>query len=183
MNRAVTVLVVGALFASVSPLVGQQSALQQTVAEVDGERITLEAVTQASGQPLASLEEQAYALKQQKLQQLIADRLLASEARRRNISVDALTTAEITSKVAAVTAEEIHVLYEGNKGQLQRPETDVQDLLTNFLRDQKIAARRAEYVTSLQSQATIKVFLTPPVPFRADVAAVGPSRGAADAPV
>ena len=141
--------------ASVSPIVGQQSAPQQTVAEVDGARITLEAVTQASGQPLASLEEQAYALKQQKLQQLIADRLLASEARRRNTSVDALTTAEITSKVAAATPEEIHSLYEGNKGQLQRPETDVQELLTNFLREQKIAARRAEYVASLQQQATI----------------------------
>src|SRR4051812_4576989 len=143
MNRAVTVLVVGALFASVSPLVGQQSALQQTVAEVDGERITLEAVTQASGQPLASLEEQAYALKQQKLQQLIADRLLASEARRRNISVDALTTAEITSKVAAVTAGENHVLYEGDKGQLQKAENDVQGPLTKFFPHPKNSGRRA----------------------------------------
>jgi len=129
------------------------------------------------------LEDQAYRLKQQKLEQMIGDRLLAREASRRKISVESLIQAEITPQAAAVTAEEIHNVYELNKNQLQKPEPDVTDQIRTYLRDQKIAVRRAEFVKSLQAQAKVSIYLDAPAPFRSDVGAEGPSRGAADAPV
>jgi len=164
---------------------GQDLSPRETVAEIDGEKITADELRQAAGQPLASLEEQAYVLKQQKLQQLIADRLLAQEARRQNITVEALVEHETASKITPATAEDIHGLYEANKAQLQKPESDaeVQNLLRTFLRDQKVAARRLEYVKSLQSRSTVAMHLERPMPFRANVAATGPSRGSTNAPV
>lgn len=159
------------------------TASAQVAAEVDGEKISVDAVTHAAGQPLAKVEEQAYSLKQQKLNQLIGDRLLAHEADRRKISVDALVKAEITAKVAPVTAADIHALYEANKAQLPNPEAELKDQLQAYLANQRLAARRQEYVASLQSQASVKVYLQAPPPFRTEVTGTGPSRGAPEAPV
>src|SRR5262245_52860310 len=110
MKRLYWLMVVPALCAA--PVFAQDSSSRETVAEIDGEKITADELRQAAGQPLASLEEQAYALKQQKLQQLIADRLIAQEARRQKTTVDALVEREITSKITPVTPEDMHGLYE-----------------------------------------------------------------------
>jgi protein-disulfide isomerase len=166
-----------------SPMFGQSKADILTVAEVDGQRISLQELQQASGEPLARLEEQAYDLKQQKLEQMIADRLLALEAHHRNISLESLLDSEITSKAAAVTTEEIHRVYELNKNQLQKSESDVEAQLRALLREQKIAARRQEFAESLKSKAKVSVYLSPPPPFRAAVSIDGPTRGSAGAPV
>ena len=147
-------LLLGTLLLLVPPLFGQSEAQITTVAEINGDRISLQDLKQASGEQLAMLEDQAYRLKQQKLEQMIGDRLLAREASRRKISVESLIQAEITSQAAAVTAEEIHNVYELNKNQLQKPEPDVTDQIRTYLRDQKIAVRRAEFVKSLQAQAS-----------------------------
>lgn len=172
----------GTILLLVPPLFGQSEAQITTVAEINGDTISLQDLKQASGEQLAMLEDQAYRLKQQKLEQMIGDRLLAREASRRKISVESLIQAEITSQ-AAVTAEEIHNVYELNKNQLQKPEPDVTDQIRTYLRDQKIAVRRGEFVKSLQAQAKVSIYLDPPAPFRSDVGPEGPSRGAADAPV
>ncbi len=165
------------------PMLGQNATESQTVAEIDGETITARELQQAGGASLAKLEEQAYSLKQQKLQEIIANRLLAREAHRRNISVESLVDVEITSKVGAITPEEIHNFYEANKSQLQKPEPKLQDPIRAYLRNQKLTARRQEYVKSLRSRVKVITYSEPPTPFRAEVNAGGPSRGVNGAPV
>lgn len=159
------------------------SATAQAVADVDGDKITSTDLEQAAGQALATLEEQAYRIKQQKLEELVGDRVLAHEADRRHVSVDSLVASEITSKVAPVTAEEMHALYEANRNQLPGTELELKDQLDAYLRAQKAAARRQEFIRSLQSASAITVYLTAPAPFRAHLQGTGPSRGPAEAPV
>ena len=161
----------------------QNAANTETVAEVAGEKITLEDVKNAAGQRLATLEEQAYLLKQQKLEQIIEERLLAHEAQRRNISVESLIDAEITSMVAEVTPQESHAIYEQNKNQLQKPEAEIAGQIGTLLRERKVAARRQEFAKFLESKTRVSVYLAPPPPFRAAVGINGPTRGPADAPV
>lgn len=161
-----------------SPASAQNDVQVTTVAEVDGERISLQDLKEASGEPLARLEQQAYQLKHKKLDQMIDDRLLEHEARRRNVPLQSLIDSEVTSKVAAVTPEEIRNVYELNKNQLQKPETEMAEQLRSLLRDQKIATRRHEFAGSLQAKAKISVYLDPPPPFRAHVDVNGPSLGA-----
>ncbi|MHB8215775.1 MAG: DsbA family protein [Candidatus Sulfotelmatobacter sp.] len=165
------------------PMFGQSEPESSTVAEVDGEKISLQDLKQTAGEPLAKLDEQIYRLQQQKLEQMIADRLLEREARRRKISLESLLETEVTSKATAVTPGEIHRVYELNKNQLQKPESEVQEQLRTLLRDQNIATRRQEFAKSLHAQAKVNVYLLPPPPFRADVQGEGPSRGSVDAPV
>lgn len=182
--RRFTVLLLFSGLLVVSPMFGQSETAIPTAAEVDGEIISLQDVKQAAGEPLAGLEEQAYRLKQQKLEQIIGDRLLAREARRRNISLESLIETEVRAKAAIVTPEEVHRVYELNKSQLNnKPESEMREQIRNLLRDQKIAVRRQEFTKSLQSQAKVTVYLLPPPPFRANVTTQGPSRGAANAPV
>src|SRR6266849_7310464 len=179
MNHRMLLLSLALLLSS--PVSSQNEAQMTTVAEIDGQRISLQDLKQASGEPLARLEEQTYQLKQQKLQQMIEDRLLAREARRRNISLELLICAEITSKAAEVAPAEIHRVYELNRGQLQKPESEVEGQLRSLLHDQKVAERRHEFAKSLEATAKVSVYLEPPSPFRAEVGVDGPSRGAADA--
>jgi protein-disulfide isomerase len=159
------------------------AAWAQVVAEVDGEKVTAADLQQAAGQALASLEQQAYRLKQQQLEQLIGERLIAHEADRRKLTVAALVELEITSKVPAATAEEVHALYEANKAQLPNSEAELKTQLENYLLAQKTAARRQAFVQSLQGGARVTVYLEAPAPFRAAIQGDGPSRGNTAAPV
>jgi protein-disulfide isomerase len=163
--------------------IAQDAPRTQTVAEVDGEKITLQDLRQASGQSLAALEEEAFRLQQQKLEQLIGERLIEREARRRKTTVDAMVETEIAAKVPAITPQEVHSFYEANRAQLQKPETELAEPIRTYLREQRIAARRREFVKSLQAQAKINVYLTPPEPFRSEVNGSGPTRGAGAAPI
>jgi protein-disulfide isomerase len=161
----------------------QKPADADTVAEIDGERITLQDLKNAAGERLARLEEQAYLLKQQQLEQMVQERLLTREARRRNMSLEALVDAEITSQAAEVTPQEIHSVYESNKNQLQKPESEVEGQIRTLLRERKVAVRRQEFAKALQSKTNVAVYLAPPPPFRAEVGMEGPARGPAGAPV
>jgi protein-disulfide isomerase len=155
----------------------------EAVADINGEAISAAELIRAVGYPLARLEEQAYALKQQKLQEMIGDRLIAQEARRRGITVEALVVREIASKVAPVTPADIHAFYEANKSQLPNPESALADQIRTYLENDRQAAARREFVKALQSKAQVAVLLAAPPPYRVEVPGDGPSRGPATAPV
>jgi hypothetical protein len=83
---------------------------------------TAEEVAKALGAPLATLQEQIYTMKRQKVEALIHDKVLAQEAAKRGISVQALLDAEVTSNVGLVTEQEIETYYQANKARLHGEE-------------------------------------------------------------
>ena len=169
------------MLVAVSSVLAQEP--REIVAEVDGEKISAQDLRDAAGVSLAKLEDETYRLKQQKLQSLIEERLLAHEARRRKISVESLVQTEITVKTAAVTHEEVLSAYEMYKSRLQKPESEVEPQLLAMLHERKAAARRQEFLSSLRAAADVSVDLMPPASFRANVGLDGPARGASNAPV
>jgi protein-disulfide isomerase len=173
------VLLLSSTILLIPTIAAQKTA--ETVAEVDGDKISLQELTKASSAPLARLEEQAYRLKQQKLQELIEDRLLAHEAQRRNVSLESLINAEITSKAAEVTPQEIDTFYELYQNRLHKPESEVEGQLRSLLHERNVMARRHEFAKTLQANAKVFVYLDPPRPSRVAVGLDGPSRGASEA--
>jgi protein-disulfide isomerase len=159
------------------------SGPRQAAAQVDGETITVGEVEKALGPNLDRLEQQIYEMKLQQIDRMVADKLLAREAARRSMSVDALVAAEIDAKVQPVTDQEVEQFYEANRSRLpQRDDIKVQ--IRQYLRDQRASQRRDEYLGSLRSAANVVVNLTPPPVTRASVSIDGaPYRGNADAPV
>jgi len=177
----------GALFffvAGAVPGVQAQTPVPQPLAEVNGDTITLRHLEQAAGAKLFELEEQLYEFKRRELDGLIADRLFAQESTKRGISVSALLDAEITAKVPLVTEQEIDAFYEANKTRIRGDAASARQQIRTHLQQQKLLARRAEFVESLKSQSKIVTHLPPPRIIRLDIRTEGaPSRGAAEAPI
>lgn len=178
----ITILFTSTLLLALGLPVAAQAS--EPLAEVDGEAITAEEVEKALGAQLRKLEEQIYRLKRQKLEALISERLLAKEAVKRGLSVQALLDAEVAAKVGPVSEEEIETFYQANKARLKGEEATVREQIRAHLRNQKLAAQREAFLESLRSQAKVVVYLQAPPVFRAEVSVDGaPFKGPATAPV
>jgi protein-disulfide isomerase len=154
------------------------------LAEVNGEAIEPEELERAVAGKLAHLEEQIYQLKRYELDALVAQRLLAIEAKKRGVSVLDLENQEITLKAGRVTEPEIEAFYNENKASLQGAGAELRQKIRVYLQAQKVAARRDLYLELLRSQAKILIRLQPPAAARLDVKIAGaPSRGMANAAV
>jgi protein-disulfide isomerase len=154
-------------------------------AKVGDEVITLEEVERAVGAQLAKIEEQRYALLDDKLEQLIGDRLLAREAKRRGVSLEQLLKAEVYGKAADVTDAEVASFISQNRARLpQGDDADLKLKVWDYLRSQKVNERRQAYIQSLRAQGNVAVYLEAPEMARVPVSAgSGFVRGAKEAPV
>ena len=95
-------------------------------ARVGDEVITMEEVEQGVKPQLTKLEEQRYEILDQRLDQLIGERLLAQEAKRRNVSVDQLLKNEVLSKVPDVPDSQVTAFLTQNWARL--PKIDDKEL-------------------------------------------------------
>jgi protein-disulfide isomerase len=172
----------GAATHNQSPTAG---ATPQVLAEVNGESIMAGEIDRAVGQQIARLEEQIYALRRQRLDNLIADRLLAAEAAKRKITVSALLDAEVNAKVTVVTEADIDAFVEANKGRLKGEGDELREAVRLQLQRQKAAAQRQAFVAGLRAAGSVVVHLPPAPVYRAEVslADAAATQGAADAPI
>ncbi len=183
-RKALSLSALAFLFAFSVPAAAETPVRSEPLAEVDGVAITAGEVEQAIGAPLRTLEEQVYNLKRQKLEALIADRLLAQEAAKRGLTVQGLLDAEVTAKVAAVTDQEVENFYQVNKAQIKGEEASAREQIRAYLLNQRVMAQRQAYVQSLRSQAKIVVHLEAPPIFRVELSVDGaPFKGPVAAPV
>ena len=179
----VATLAVRASEAGAQPV--QQSRSVVPAAKVGDEIITLDEVEQSIRPQLAKLEEQRYQLLANKLEQLIGDRLLAQEAKRRGISVEQLLKTEVYAKAGEVTDAEVDNFISERKAQLpQGKEVELRLKIWDYLRGQKIQRRRQSYIESLRARSKVTVQLAVPSAARLPVdASKGFVRGNKAAPV
>jgi protein-disulfide isomerase len=172
------------LIAVGSAMATSAAAAGQPLAQVDGVAITAEEVDKALAAELSKLHEQIYELRRQKVEALIAERLLATEAAKRGISVPALVDAEVTPKVRVVTEQEVDTFYKANKARLKGTEASLREQIRTHLQKQKLSAQRDVFIHSLRAQATVVVLLESPPPLRIPISVDGaPFKGSATAPV
>ena len=154
-------------------------------ARVGDEVITLEELEQAVKPQLAKLEEQRYEILEQRLDQLIGERLLAQEAKRRNISVEDLLKTEVLAKAPDVPDSEVTGFINQNRGRL--PKMDDKELrlkVWDHLRSQKVNEQRQSYLQGLRGRSQVTVLLQEPTSARYEVSGErGFARGPKDAPV
>ncbi|MGE3843416.1 MAG: thioredoxin domain-containing protein [Vicinamibacterales bacterium] len=184
--------VAGAAFAVVSRSQGSaqpdpapESAT--TVAVVDGQSITLEAVESTLTSSLAKLEDELYNLKRDRLETMIGEILLKGEASKRGLDMAQLIDAEITKKAKPVTDAEVEAFYEANKARIQEQgnaPADIKLQIRQYLVQQNTQARGQAYIAELRSSAKVAVTLPGPPVRRISVQYEGaPIRGDVNAPV
>jgi protein-disulfide isomerase len=163
------------------PTVRAQSALPNALAEVNGEIITTEDLERALGTRLASLEEKIYALKQNELDALIGEKLLAQEALKRGVSMATLLDKEVTEKVTLVTEADVEEFYRTNKSSFGEESSAIRQQIRSYLQQQRLTTQRSRFVNILRSQAKVQVTLPPPEVHRVEIRMDGDLvRGAPD---
>lgn len=180
---AVLHLTVGAVPANAAPAPAAPSGTP--AARVGGEVITLEEVERAVQPQLGELAKQRYEILGGKLEQLIGERLLAQEARRRNVSVEQLLKTEVYMKTPEIPDDDVTAFINQNRAQLAKMEDEELRLnVWDYLRHQKVSEQRKAYVRALRDQAKVAVLLEEPPGARVKIDGTrGFARGPNDAPV
>ena len=155
------------------------------LAVVNGAPITAAEVDAKLGASLAKLQEQIYTMQRAQLDTLIEEKLLAAEAAKRKVTLDALTQAEINARIQPVTTADASTFFEANKARLQGGTfATLEEQIKTHLTSQRLTARRKEFVATLRDTATVTTYLEAPEPFRSEVSVAGaPVRGNPNAPV
>ena len=158
-----------------------KNAVKPAAATIGNVTISEEELEQAVGTKLTRLMTDVYNVRRAALEDLIAAKLLESEAARRKITVDELIKAEVADKVSVPDPAEIEKVFEGVAERYPNM-TKEQALaeIANAARETRMRNRKGEFIRELREAAGVRVNLQPP---RVQVKAEGPSRGNPDAPV
>jgi protein-disulfide isomerase len=172
LSTMLMVLASGALFA------GEPSKPAATIGKMT---VSQEELDQAVGSKLLRLHTEEYNIRRGVLEDLIATKLIDAEAARRHVTSEELLKAEVDAKIAVPTATEIEPIYDGVAERYPGMTKDqAMADIAESMRRKRVAVRRAEFIKELRDAAGVRVNLQVP---RADVAATGPARGNANAPV
>ena len=176
----------GALLVATGSVSAQKDEMpKDAAATISDDVISMAELEQSAATELAGLEQQRHRLLDQKLAQLIADRLLAREAKKRGVTVDALLREEVSAKVPPVAEADVAAFMAQNRGRMPRGnEAQLKARVADFLQRQQVNQRREAYVASLRAQTPVQVHLKAPEPIRVQIdPSQGYARGPREAPV
>ena len=163
---------------------GSEQKEPGVVARIDDQVITMQEVQNALAPQLAKLQEQKHQLMEAKLEELIAERLLTREAKRRGVTVEELLKAEVASKISEVAEAEVTTFITENKARLRGETADLRAKVRDYLREQKVGQQGKAYVASLRQAAKVAVLLEELPPIRVAVKVDGAyAQGPKDAPI
>jgi protein-disulfide isomerase len=155
--------------------------LPSVVATVQGQPIAADDLTQALRGDLLRLEMQRYQLFREKLDELIADKIFSLEAAQRGVSVQQFVHDEISTKIQAVSSEQVQAFYEANKNRIKQPLEKVSEQLTSYLQQQAREQRRQALLKELRPRYPVMVALRAPT---VEIATEGePTLGPSNAPI
>ncbi len=155
------------------------------VAKIGAEVITAGELDKAVRAELADVEQKAYDIRKQGLDQLIAERLLGAKAKAAGLKVGEFLEKELASRVAEPSDEEIRAIYERAKAakQVDEPLDRVKPQIAQFLKQQKGQVVLTQYLQQLRAESKVEVLLPAYLPPKVEVSATGPSKGPDDAPI
>lgn len=158
------------------------------VASIDGKPITDKELREYMGPRMLQLERrqaaEKYQLRREALDDLVAKRLIDDEAARRNVSPEALLADEMQQRMSLPSHAELLAFYDQNRERIgNQPFDAVRPQIAQYLQQQKYQENLVAYLNQLKSARKVEVTLPPPELPRVEVAAEGPTRGGANAPV
>ena len=178
-------ILIGGIFATVAIAAAQIPGARKNVtpaAKVGEEIISVEEIVEAQR---VRIERERYNLLQQKLEDLISQRLLAQEAKKRAITVEQLLRQEVDAKVPKVTEDEVSKFIAQRPAQASRmDQAEVRLRVWDHLQSDKINQQRQDYLQRLRERYKVTVYLKEPATARVQIdSRRGFTRGRKDAPV
>src|SRR5713226_1743761 len=105
---------------------------------------------------------QEYDVKSKALQNLVNQKLLEAEAKKKGIPTEKVLEQEVDAKVPEPTEAELKALYIVQKQQLGKPFDEIKPQLLQLLKKSKIQEAREDYYKRLREQAGVSIFLQKP---------------------
>ncbi|MGD8376728.1 MAG: thioredoxin domain-containing protein [Acidobacteriota bacterium] len=158
------------------------AAKDEVVGYIGDEAVTRGEVSEKVSQQLIPLRQQEYDILAGGFNSIVNERLIAKEAEKRGVTVEALMQAEVTDKVSDPSEEEISAFYESNKARMGgRTLEQISPDITRYLRQMKENEVRSQFLDGLRAGAKVRVVLEPPrveVPVPAGEPSMGPKDAA-----
>ena len=129
----------------------------------------------------AELDALVYEQRKQALEQLLVRKLVEQKAKSESVTPDALWKREVTDKIKKPSDAEMKQFYdEQAKRQPLPPFEQVKEQIAQYMERPAAQAAQVAYVDKLKKELKVEIALKPP---RMEVAAEGPSKGPAGAPI
>lgn len=139
--------------------------LPETLAVVNGVKITSSDVKKSTGDQVSQLQRQVIEARWRELDLMINSKLLALEAKKRDISTVKLLELEVLSKIKKPTQIEAQAFYDQNKTRIKGEFTDVVDDIITYLSEQQQEKEAKRFADSLRAASEVKMLVgevTPP---------------------
>lgn len=192
------VLLAGALLAVGCKKPGSQSSSSGAapagdpnapVAKLGAQSISASELNTAAKSALMRAEaehaEKIHQIKEQALNGLIDKRLIEAKAKAENITSEQLIEREVNAKVPNPPDDEVKTVYDRTKasGRELPPFEQVKPDIVKFLKERNSEQARKTFIDKLRADSKVVVLLPPVLLPKVEVAAVGASKGPANAPV
>jgi hypothetical protein len=138
--------------------------LARVFVTVNGKNITSGDVEYTLKPLVTSVQDQVYALRKSEVDVKINDILLVQEATKRATSTKALLDAEVLAKVPPISEAQAQKFYDENKERLSGDFATVKVQLIEYLKEKARTEQEQVFADRLRSAATVRIFLTPPIP-------------------
>ncbi len=161
---------------------GEASA-DEIVATLDGQPIYLSEIEEKSAFQIYRLKAGIHSLLEREAREIAEGRLLAAEAARRGLTVEALLRREVDEKMSPLTEKEVDDYFEAHPED-KRKGPQARERIRAYLAEQAKVQRRLDFMASLWGKADYRFLARAPGRPRIRVDIAGrPSRGADKAPV
>ena len=141
---------------------GGWDPLPPVVATVAGADITAADLDGAVMGDVIELRTKLYEARKGALEQMIAERLLEAEAKKKNQSVEDYLKAEVEAKVTPATDAEVDAFYAQNQGRIRGTLDEVREPVREHLTQQKQGDAMKALLDQLRKDAQVVVKLDPP---------------------
>ena len=139
--------------------------LPATLAIVNGVTISARDIEKATNDKVRNLQKQVIDARKRELDLIINSKLLAIEAKKRDITTAKLLEQEVVAKVKAPTQAEAQTFYDQNKTRIQGDFNSVKNDILSYLLDERQRVEAKKFADGLRaaSNTTVKVpEATPP---------------------
>lgn len=135
----------------------ESQVLPETVAIVNGVKITREEIAKTTGESVTELQQQVVAARKRELDLLINSKLLSLEAKKLGISTVKLLAQEVAVKVKRPTQAEAQQFYDKNKARIQGEFKDVADEIIAYLFEQRQRDEAKKFADTLHAAYEVKL--------------------------
>lgn len=138
--------------------------LPDTLAIVNGVKITAADIDRSIGDSVNQLHRQVVEARKRELDLMINSKLLALEAKKRGVSTVKLLDDEVVAKVKRPTQPEAQAFYDQNKARIKGDFTDVVDDIITYLYEQRQQEEAKKFADSLRAANEVKLNVTEVAP-------------------